>query len=41
MFVRVRDGGTAGDNEPIKTSEGTAIFGAGGGSATASRIADV
>jgi hypothetical protein len=41
MFVRVRDGGTAGDNEPIKTFETTSLFSTGGGSATASRIADV
>ena len=41
MFVRVRDGGTAGDLKPIKTSESTAIFGAGGGAATASRVDDM
>lgn len=41
MFVRVRDGGTAGDNQPIKTFETTTLFQAGGGSATASRIADL
>jgi hypothetical protein len=37
MFVRVRDGG----GTPIKTYESTALFSAGGGSATASRIQDV
>jgi len=36
MFVRVRDGG----GTPIKTFESTAVFGSGGGSATANRIAD-
>jgi hypothetical protein len=36
MFIRVRDGGAT----PIKTFESTAVFGAGGGSATANRIAD-
>ena len=36
MFVRVRDGGAS----PIKTFETTAVFGSGGGSATAIRTAD-
>jgi hypothetical protein len=36
MFVRVRDGGPS----PIKTFETTAVFGSGGGSATAIRTAD-
>ena len=36
MFVRVRDGGAT----PIKTFESTAVFGSGGGSATAIRTSD-
>jgi len=36
LFFRVRDGQTT----PIKTSEGIATFGSGGGSATATRISD-
>ena len=36
IFVRVRDGGAT----PIKTFEGTAPLGTGGGSATANRISD-
>jgi hypothetical protein len=36
MFVRVRDGGIT----PIKTFESTAVFGSGGGSATAIRTSD-
>ena len=36
LFFRVRDGGAT----PIKTNEGIATFGAGGGSATATRISD-
>jgi len=40
MFVRVRDGGTAGDSIPIKTFETTAGFGSGGGSATVIRTSD-
>lgn len=39
MFVRVRDGEISSEG-PIKTYETTALFGTGGGSATASRIAD-
>jgi hypothetical protein len=41
LFIRVRDGGTAGDNEPIKTFETTGTLGSAGGSATAIRTADV
>lgn len=41
MFVRVRDGGTAGDMIPTKPFETTATFGAGGFSITQSRISDV
>lgn len=41
MFIRVRDGGTAGDLLPIKTFETTAAFGSGGFSVTVSRISDV
>lgn len=41
MFIRVRDGGTAGDMLPIKTFETTAAFGSGGFSVTVSRISDV
>jgi len=37
MFVRVRDGASA---SPIKTFETTAVFGSGGGSATAIRTSD-
>jgi hypothetical protein len=40
LFIRVRDGGTAGDTEGIKTAETTAVLGANGGSATINRIAD-
>lgn len=40
MFVRVRDGGTAGDNQPIKGYETTAAFGSGGGGATVTRTSD-
>lgn len=40
VFVRVRDGGTAGDNEAIKPFETTGTLGSAGGSATASRISD-
>jgi hypothetical protein len=40
MFIRVRDGGTAGDSIPIKTFETTATFGSGGGSATVIRTSD-
>jgi len=41
MFVRVRDGGTAGDMQGIKTFETTATFGSAGFSITVSRISDV
>jgi hypothetical protein len=40
LFVRVRDGGTAGDNEGIKTFETTVTMGSSGGSATAIRTSD-
>lgn len=40
MFVRVRDGGTAGDNIGIKGYETTAAFGSGGGGATVTRTSD-
>ena len=41
LFVRVRDGGTAGDLEGIKTAETTGSLGSTGGSATVNRISDV
>ncbi len=41
LFVRVRDGGTAGDNEPIKTFESPSTLNSGGGSAAAIRTPDV
>lgn len=41
LFIRVRDGGTAGDLEGIKTAEGTAVLGTNGGSIGINRIADV
>jgi hypothetical protein len=41
LFVRVRDGGTAGDNEGIKTFETAGILGSSGGSSTAIRTSDV
>jgi len=41
LFIRVRDGGTAGDNEGIKTFETTGTLGSGGGSTTAIRTSDV
>lgn len=41
LFVRVRDGGTAGDNQGIKTFETTVTMGSSGGSATAIRTSDV
>ena len=41
LFIRVRDGGTAGDNEGIKTFETTGTLGAAGGSTTAIRTSDV
>ena len=40
MFIRVRDGGTAGDMIPTKPYETTATFGTGGFSVTQSRLAD-
>jgi len=40
LFIRVRDGGTAGDNESIKTFETTGTLGTAGGSATAIRTSD-
>ena len=41
LFVRVRDGGTAGDNEGIKTFETPADLTSAGGGATAVRTPDV
>lgn len=41
LFIRVRDGGTAGDNEGIKTFETTGTLGSAGGSTTAIRTSDV
>ena len=41
LFIRVRDGGTAGDNEGIKTFETTGSLGSAGGSTTAIRTTDV
>lgn len=41
LFVRVRDGGTAGDLEGIKTFESPATLGSAGGSTTAIRTSDV
>lgn len=41
MFIRVRDGGTAGDGIPTKPFETTATFGTGGFSTTQSRLSDV
>jgi len=40
LVVKVRDGGTAGDFEPIKPFKTGATFGSGGGSATAIRTSD-
>lgn len=40
LFVRVRDGGTAGDAIAIKTFETTGTLGSAGGSATAIRTSD-
>lgn len=40
LFIRVRDGGTAGDTTGIKTFETTGTLGAAGGSTTAIRTAD-
>ena len=41
LFIRVRDGGTAGDLEGIKTAETTGTLGTNGGSVTINRISDV
>ena len=41
LFIRVRDGGTAGDLEGIKTAETTGVLGTNGGSVTINRISDV
>ena len=41
LFIRVRDGGTAGDAEGIKTFETTGVLGSSGGSTTAIRTPDV
>jgi len=40
LFIRARDGGTAGDTIPIKTFESTGTLGSAGGSATAIRTSD-
>jgi hypothetical protein len=40
LFIRVRDGGTAGDVEGIKTFETTGTLGSAGGSTTAIRTSD-
>lgn len=40
LFIRVRDGGTAGDNVSIKTFETTGVLGSAGGSSTAIRTSD-
>jgi hypothetical protein len=40
LFIRVRDGGTAGDLEGIKTFETTGTLGSAGGSTTAIRTSD-
>ncbi len=40
LFIRVRDGGTAGDAEGIKTFETTGTLGSAGGSTTAIRTSD-
>lgn len=40
LYVRVRDGGAAGDLLPIKTYETTVTLGSAGGSVTVSRLAD-
>jgi hypothetical protein len=40
LFIRVRDGGTDGDNTGIKTFETTGTLGAAGGSSTAIRTSD-
>ena len=41
VFIRVRDGGTAGDNEGTKTFETTAVIGSNGVTATNIRTPDV
>ena len=41
LFIRIRDGGTAGDAIPIKTFETTGTLGSAGGGATVIRTADV
>ena len=41
LFIRVRDGGTVGDFEGIKTFETTGSLGAAGGSSTVIRTTDV
>lgn len=41
LFIRVRDGGTAGDAQGIKTFETTGTLGSAGGSTTAIRTSDV
>lgn len=41
LWIRVRDGGTAGDGEGMKTFEVQASLGPNGGSATSIRISDV
>lgn len=40
LFIRVRDGGTAGDTVPIKTFESTGTLGSAGGTSTAIRTSD-
>lgn len=40
LFIRVRDGGTAGDAIPIKTFESTGTLGSAGGTSTAIRTSD-
>lgn len=40
LFIRVRDGGTAGDLVPIKTFETTGVLSSAGGSTTAIRTSD-
>jgi hypothetical protein len=41
LFIRARDGGTAGDIAGIKTFETTGTLGSGGGSTTVIRTPDV
>lgn len=40
ILIRVRDGGTAGDNEPIKTYEGSAQFTGSAQTVTINRVSD-